>query len=61
MRILKSIAESLLPGIRKHGVNGFIKSTISNFFVEEPDAFTALGDFIEHINTIDELKKRIKE
>lgn len=54
--ILKSIAESLLPGIRKHGVNGFVKSTISNFFTEEPDAFTALGDFIEHINTIDELK-----
>lgn len=51
--ILKSIAESLLPGIRKHGVS---KSTISNFFTEEPDAFTALGDFIEHINTIDELK-----
>lgn len=54
--ILKSIAESLLPGIRKHGANGFVKSTISNFFTEEPDAFTALGDFIEHINTIDELK-----
>lgn len=54
--ILKSIAESLLPGIRKHGVKGFIKSTISNFFTEESDAFTALGDFIEHINTIDELK-----
>ena len=51
--ILKSIAESLLPGIRKHGFN---KSTVSNFFTEEPDAFTALGDFIEHINTIDELK-----
>lgn len=51
--ILKSIAESLLPGIRKHGVS---KSTISNFFTEEPDAFTALGDFIEHINTIEELK-----
>ena len=54
--ILKSIAESLLPGIRKHGVKGFIKATISKFFTEEPDAFTALGDFIEHINTIDELK-----
>ena len=51
--ILKSIAESLLPGIRKHGFN---KSTVSTFFTEEPDAFTALGDFIEHINTIDELK-----
>lgn len=51
--ILKSIAESLLPGIRKHGFN---KSTVSNFFTEEPDAFTALGDFIEHINTIEELK-----
>ena len=51
--ILKSIAESLLPDIRKHGFN---KSTVSNFFTEEPDAFTALGDFIEHINTIDELK-----
>jgi len=54
--ILKSIAESLLLGIRKHGVIGFNKSTISNFFTEEPDAFTALGDFIEHINTINELK-----
>lgn len=54
--ILESIAKSLLPGIRKHGVEKLDKSFVSEFFSKEPDAFTALGDFIEHINTIDELQ-----
>lgn len=54
--ILKSIAESLLPGIRKHGIFELNKSIILNFFTEESDAFKALGDFVEHINTIEALK-----
>lgn len=54
--ILELIAKSLLLGIRKHGVSELNKSIVSNFFTEESDAFTALGDFIEHLNTIDELK-----
>ncbi len=54
--ILESIAKSLLPGIRKQGVGILDKSIVSNFFSEESDAFTALGNFIEHINTIDELQ-----
>jgi hypothetical protein len=54
--ILESIAKSLLPSIRKHGVGILDKSVVSNFFGEESDAFTALGSFIEHINTIDELQ-----
>ena len=54
--ILKSIAESLLPGIRKHGIFELNKSIILNFFTEESDSFKALGDFVEHINTIEALK-----
>lgn len=54
--ILESIAKSLLLSIRKNGINELNKSFISKFFTEEPDAFTALGDFIEHINNINELK-----
>ena len=54
--ILESIAKSLLTGIRRYGVSELNKSIISNFFTEESDAFTALGDFIEHINAIDKLK-----
>ncbi len=54
--ILESIAKSLLPSIRKHGVSELNKSTVSNFFTKESDAFIALGEFIEHINTINELK-----
>lgn len=54
--ILESIAKHLLPGIRNHGVGTLNKSVVSKFFSEEPDAFIALGDFIEHLNTIDNLK-----
>ena len=54
--ILESIAKSLLPGIRTQGVGTLNKSLISKFFSEESDAFIALGDFVEHLNTIDELK-----
>lgn len=54
--ILESIAKSLLPSIRKHGVGILDKSVVSKFFSEESDAFIALGYFIEHINTIDELQ-----
>lgn len=53
--ILESIANSLLPGIRERGVRELNKSVVSKFFNEESDAFTALGDFVEHINTIEEL------
>ena len=55
--ILESIAIALLPGIRKCGVRTLNKSTVSKFFNEESDPFTALGDFIEHLNTIDELQE----
>ena len=54
--ILKSIAISLLQGIRSHGVGKLNKSDVAKFFSEEPDPFMALGDFIEHINTVDELQ-----
>ena len=54
--ILESIAKSLLPGIRNHGVGTLNKSLISKFFCEESDAFIALGDFIEYLNTIDDLQ-----
>lgn len=55
--ILESIAKYLLPGIRNHGVGTLNKTFVSKFFSEEPDAFIALGDFIDHLNTIDNLKK----
>jgi len=54
--ILESIAKNLLPGIRNHGVGTLNKLVVSKFFSEEHDAFIALGDFIEHLNTIDNLK-----
>lgn len=54
--ILESIAKYLLPGIRNHGVGTLNKTFVSKFFSEEPDAFIALGDFIDHLNTIDNLK-----
>ena len=54
--ILETIAKSLLPGIRKRGIKTLDKSTVSKFFNEEADAFAALSDFIEHINTIPELQ-----
>ena len=56
--ILKSIAEALLRGMprsdsKKLGKD--IKDILSNFFSLESDAFTALREFIEQINTIDGL------
>lgn len=53
--ILRTIANSLLRGIRKHGVKNIDKS-ILELFKTEPDAFTALREFIEYINTIVELQ-----
>ena len=53
--ILKSIAISLLQGIRSHGVGKLNKSVVVKFFSEESDPFMALGDFIGHINNIDKL------
>ena len=55
--ILKSIAISLLRGIRDRGINKLNKSIISEFFSTESDDFTALREFIEYINTIEELQK----
>lgn len=55
--ILKSIAISLLRGIRDRGINKLNKSIISEFFSAESDDFTALREFIEYINTIEELHK----
>lgn len=54
--ILKEIAKSLLRGIRKRGIMSLSVSDVSKFFNEEIDAFIALGNFIESINTIKELK-----
>lgn len=54
--ILESIAKSLLAGIRKCGVKTLNKSIVPKFFNEESDPFTALGDFIEHLNNINELQ-----
>ncbi len=73
--ILKSIAESLLKGIRMRGVgklesvlnslsldvnkirkDKIYESIISKFFSEETDPFKSLGDFVEHVNAIDELQ-----
>ena len=53
--ILKSIAEALLRGMprsdsKKLGKD--IKDILSKFFSLESDAFTALREFIEQINTI---------
>lgn len=53
--ILRSIADSLLRGIRKSGIKNIDKS-ILELFKTEPDAFTALREFIEYINTIAELQ-----
>ena len=53
--ILKTIATSLLRGIRKYGVKNIDKSTLESFRTES-DGFTALRDFIEYINTIVELQ-----
>jgi cold shock CspA family protein len=57
--ILKSIAEALLRGMprsdsKKLGKD--IKDILSKFFSLESDAFTALREFIEQINTIDGLQ-----
>lgn len=53
--ILREIAISLLRGIRKRGVKGLSKATIESFFRVDSDDFAALREFVEHINTIDEL------
>lgn len=53
--ILRTIANSLLRGIRKYGVKNIDRS-ILELFKTEPDAFTALREFIEYINTIVELQ-----
>lgn len=55
--ILESIAISLLRGMRDRGINKLNKSIVSEFFSTESDAFTALREFIEYINTIEELQK----
>ena len=53
--ILKTIANSVLRGIRKSGVKNINKSVLK-LFETESDAFNALRDFIEYINTIVELQ-----
>lgn len=53
--ILRTIANSLLRGIRKFGVKNIDKSILDTFN-SEADAFTALRDVIEYINTIAELQ-----
>ena len=53
--ILKNIANTLLRSIRKYGVKNIDKS-ILELFKTESDAFTALREFIEYINTIVELQ-----
>lgn len=57
--ILKSIAEALLRGMPRSDskkLGNDIKDILSKFFSLESDAFTALRDFIEQINTIDGLQ-----
>lgn len=57
--ILKSIAEALLRGMPRSEAKKLgkdIKDILSKFFSAESDAFTALRDFIEQINTIDGLQ-----
>ncbi len=57
--ILKSIAEALLRGMPRSDskkLGNDIKDILSKFFSLESDAFTALRDFIEKINTIDGLQ-----
>ena len=57
--ILKSIAEALLRGMLRSDAKKLgkdIKDILSKFFSVESDAFTALRDFIEQINTIDGLQ-----
>lgn len=53
--ILRTIANSLLRGIRKFGVKNIDKSILDTFN-SEADAFTALRDVIEYINTFAELQ-----
>ena len=53
--ILKNIANTLLRSIRKYGIKNIDKS-ILELFKTESDAFTALREFIEYINTIVELQ-----
>ena len=53
--ILRNIAYSLLRGIRKSRIKNIDKS-ILELFKTESDAFTALREFIEYINTIVELQ-----
>lgn len=53
--ILRNIANTLLRSIRKYGIKNIDKS-ILEIFKTEPDAFTALREFIEYINTIVELQ-----
>ena len=53
--ILRTIATSLLRGIRKSGIKSIDKS-ILELFRTEYDAFNALRGFIEYINTIAELQ-----
>ncbi len=53
--ILRNIANTLLRSIRKYGIKNIDKS-ILELFKTEPDAFTALREFIEYINTIVELQ-----
>lgn len=55
VRILESVATSLSLDMRI--IKGEIyESIISAFFGEDSDAFSSLRNFIEHINTIDELQ-----
>lgn len=55
VRILESVATSL--SLDMHIIKGKIyESIISTFFGEDSDDFSSLGNFIEHINTIDELQ-----
>lgn len=54
--ILKSIAESLCIGIHKHFHKAITKSVAKRYFDVEADAFDALRNFMEYINTIEELQ-----